>query len=87
MAKKLYHGACYYPELWDEETIQQDITIMRETGINVVRIGEFAWSVMEPEEGNINVNFLKKSSAVCMKTASKPSCARRRRHRPFGLLA
>ncbi|WP_406589754.1 beta-galactosidase [Bacillus atrophaeus] len=59
MAKKLYHGACYYPELWDEETIQQDITIMRETGINVVRIGEFAWSVMEPEEGNINVNFFK----------------------------
>lgn len=44
--RKLYHGACYYPELWDEETIQQDIDIMREVGVNVVRIGEFALSVI-----------------------------------------
>lgn len=57
--RKLYHGACYYPELWDEETIQQDIDIMREVGVNVVRIGEFAWSVMEPEEGKIDVGFFK----------------------------
>lgn len=59
MGKKLYHGACYYPELWDEDTIQQDIDRMREVGINVVRIGEFAWSVIEPEEGNIDVSFFK----------------------------
>lgn len=32
---------------------------MREVGINVVRIGEFAWSVIEPEEGNIDVSFFK----------------------------
>ncbi|WP_276736601.1 beta-galactosidase [Bacillus sp. (in: firmicutes)] len=59
MKRKLYHGACYYPELWDEETIRQDIDIMREVGVNVVRIGEFAWSVMEPEEGEIDVGFFK----------------------------
>lgn len=57
MADKLYHGACFYPELWNENTIAQDIERMKQTGINVVRIGEFAWSKMEPEEGNIDISF------------------------------
>ncbi|MCI2253670.1 beta-galactosidase [Domibacillus sp. PGB-M46] len=57
MADKLYHGACFYPELWDDQTIAKDIERMKETGINVVRIGEFAWSKMEPEEGKIDVGF------------------------------
>jgi len=57
MKKKLYHGAAYYPELWDAETIEQDIQMMKETGINVVRIGEFAWSKQEPQVGNIDVSF------------------------------
>nr|WGD78839.1 beta-galactosidase [Bacillus subtilis] len=38
---------------------ENDIDIMREVGVNVVRIGEFAWSVMEPEEGKIDVGFFK----------------------------
>lgn len=57
MSEKLYHGACYYPELWDEKTIEEDIGMMKETGINAVRMGEFAWSYYEPEEGKINVSF------------------------------
>lgn len=57
-AGKLYHGACFYPELWDEKTVAEDIEWMKKTGINVVRIGEFAWSKLEPEEGRIDVSFL-----------------------------
>lgn len=57
MNKKLYHGAAYYPELWDEETIEEDIKFMIEAGINVVRMGEFAWSMMEKEEGKIDIGF------------------------------
>ncbi len=57
MRKKIYHGAAFYPELWNEEVIEQDIQMMKEAGINVVRIGEFAWSVMEPEEGKIDLSF------------------------------
>ncbi|WP_078544594.1 beta-galactosidase [Litchfieldia alkalitelluris] len=57
MTKKLYHGAAYYPELWPEETIEEDIKYMLEAGINVVRIGEFAWSSMEKEEGKIDLSF------------------------------
>lgn len=57
MKQKLYHGAAFYPELWDEKTIEQDIRLMKETGINVVRIGEFAWAKMEPEEDKIDISF------------------------------
>lgn len=58
MDKKLYHGAAYYPELWnDEQVIEQDIRLMKEAGMNVVRIGEFAWSTLEKEQGNIDIRF------------------------------
>ncbi|WP_248928463.1 beta-galactosidase [Paenibacillus hamazuiensis] len=60
MSKKLYHGAAYYPELWNEQVMEQDIRLMKEAGINVVRIGEFAWSTMEPEEGRIDIGFFAK---------------------------
>ena len=57
--QNLYHGAAFYPELWDEEIIEQDIKLMKETGINVARIGEFAWAKMEPEEDSIDISFFK----------------------------
>ncbi len=57
MSKKLYHGAAWYPELWDQSVIEQDIGLMKQAGMNVVRIGEFAWSNMEPTEGNIDLGF------------------------------
>lgn len=54
---KLYHGAALYPELWSRDVLMRDIAAMKEAGINVVRMGEFAWSVLEPEEGRIDVGF------------------------------
>lgn len=55
--KGLYHGAAYYPELWPDSQIDEDIAIMREVGINVVRMGEFAWAKMEPDEGRISLDY------------------------------
>ncbi|MEO6005925.1 MAG: beta-galactosidase [Opitutus sp.] len=55
--KKLFHGAAYYPELWPEAEIDREISEMKRLGLNVVRIGEFAWSTMEPEEGPISLDF------------------------------
>ncbi|OCT15557.1 beta-galactosidase [Paenibacillus pectinilyticus] len=60
MGNKLYHGAAWYPELWDASVIEQDIALMKQAGINVVRIGEFAWSNMEPTEGKIDLGFFVK---------------------------
>jgi beta-galactosidase len=55
--KKLYHGACYYPELWPEADIERDIVEMQRLGLNYVRIGEFAWAKIEPDEGRISMDF------------------------------
>ncbi len=56
-ATKLYHGAAYYPELWPESDVDRDIVEMKKLGINVVRIGEFAWARMEPNEGEVSFAF------------------------------
>jgi len=56
--EKLYHGACFYPELWSEETLREDIRLMKETGINLVRVGEFWWSKIEPNEGEYNLAYI-----------------------------
>ncbi|MBB6633984.1 beta-galactosidase [Cohnella thailandensis] len=82
MADKLYHGAAWYPELWDERTLLQDAEEMKKAGINVVRLGEFAWSKMEPEEGRIELGFFARiigllndngiETVMCTPTATPP---------------
>ncbi len=56
--KKLYYGAAYYPEIWDESEIDRDIIRMKKLDMNVMRIGEFAWTKMEPTEGQFNFAWL-----------------------------
>lgn len=53
-----YVGAAYYPELWPESEQSKDIARMRELGCNVMRVGEFAWAYMEPEEGRYEFSWL-----------------------------
>lgn len=55
---KLYLGSDYYPEDWDVSEIDNDIVKMQELGFNVVRIAEFAWYDMEPQEGKYNFEWL-----------------------------
>ena len=56
---KLYLGAAYYPELWEEEEIEKDIARIKEAGLNCVRVAEFAWGGMEPKEGEFHFKWLK----------------------------
>lgn len=58
--KNLYLGAAYYPEVNYFETLDEDIKYMLKAGLNVMRLGEFAWSVMEPTEGSYDFEWLKK---------------------------
>lgn len=51
-------GAAYYPEDWDRAEIEKDIEKMLSAGINVARIGEFAWRKMEPKEGEFDFSWL-----------------------------
>lgn len=51
-------GAAYYPEDWDESEQAHDIEYMVKAGINVVRITEFAWRMMEPKDGEFDFAWL-----------------------------
>ena len=51
-------GVCYYPEHWPEEIWAEDAARMADTGIGWVRIGEFAWTRMEPEPGAYAFDWL-----------------------------
>lgn len=58
MKKMPMLGAAYYPEDWPQEELEKDIDKMRQAGIGVVRIGEFAWKKMEPSEGEFCFDWL-----------------------------
>lgn len=48
--KTLKIGVDYYPEQWDRELWVKDADDMKEAGVRIVRLAEFAWSRLEPEE-------------------------------------
>ena len=47
-------GVCYYPEQWPQAWWADDARRMRDVGLSVVRIGEFAWSRIEPSPGRFD---------------------------------
>ena len=51
-------GTCYYPEHWDRSIWEDDAQRMVEAGLSWVRIGEFAWSRIEPREGEFHWDWL-----------------------------
>ena len=55
-----YMGVAYYPEDWPEAEMDRDIERMKELGIRVARIGEFAWHRMEPRIGEFDFSFFER---------------------------
>ncbi len=51
-------GVCYYPEHWPEAVWAEDAARMVEIGLRWVRVGEFAWSRMESQPGNLQFDWL-----------------------------
>ncbi len=51
-------GVAWYPEQWPETRWDDDLTLMERAGIRFVRIGEFAWSSIEPKEGDFQLDWL-----------------------------
>ena len=57
-APPLLLGAAWYPEQWPESQWDADLAKMEAAHIHLVRVGEFAWSTMEPVEGQYNFTWL-----------------------------
>lgn len=58
---RLYLGSAYYPEHWPEERWSEDIRLMKEANLTVARLAEFAWSMMEPAEGDLQLDWLERA--------------------------
>ena len=51
-------GVCYYPEQWDSARWPVDLSAMRDLGLRYVRVGEFAWSRLEPAPDKYQFGWL-----------------------------
>jgi beta-galactosidase len=60
-------GVYYYPEQWPEEQWERDLKKMSEMGFEFTHFGEFAWALMEPEEGKYDFTWLDKATALAAK--------------------
>ena len=56
--ERLWMGAAWYPEQWPEARWADDLRLMKAAHVNVVRVGEFAWSRIEPREGDYDLDWL-----------------------------
>ncbi|NUJ81614.1 beta-galactosidase [Methylocystis sp. FS] len=54
-------GVCYYPEHWPQSRWSEDAAMMKEIGLSFVRIGEFAWSRLEPSDGAYRFEWLSRA--------------------------
>jgi beta-galactosidase len=60
-------GAAWYPEQWPESQWEPDLERMEAAHIHLVRVGEFAWSTMEPAEGQYQFDWLERAIALAAK--------------------
>jgi beta-galactosidase len=75
-------GVDYYPEQWSEKRWKTDLELMNKANIKVVRIGEFSWSLYEPQEGEFDFAWMDKildtlrkyniSAVLCTPSATPP---------------
>ncbi|MFP3466487.1 beta-galactosidase [Leifsonia sp. SIMBA_070] len=57
-AQSPWFGGDYNPEQWPEAVWEEDVDLMRRAGVNLVTVGVFAWSLLEPEEGRYEFGWL-----------------------------
>ncbi len=78
----MYLGAAYYPEHITPERVAADAELMQAAGVNLARMGEFAWVFMEPDDGRFDLSWLDHAietlaqrgvqTLLCTPTASPP---------------
>jgi beta-galactosidase len=54
----MYYGGDYNPEQWPEEVWSEDVALMRQAGVNLVSVGIFSWSRLQPAEGEFDFGWL-----------------------------
>ena len=63
----IHFGADYYPEHWPQERWETDARLMSEMGLKVVRLAEFSWHKMEPDDGKYDFEWIDAAISVLSK--------------------
>lgn len=79
----MYYGVAYYPEQKTPQELDHDLDLIIKSGINTVRMGEFAWCRFEPAEGEYHFEWLDPiveklgqagvQTVICTPTACPPA--------------
>jgi beta-galactosidase len=56
----ILYGASYYAEYMPYDRLEKDVELMKKAGINMVRVGESTWGVMEPRDGVFEFDWLQR---------------------------
>jgi beta-galactosidase len=54
----ILYGAAYYEEYMPYERLDQDVQLMQQAGISVVRMGESSWGLWEPQDGKFEFAWM-----------------------------
>ncbi|MFF0267233.1 beta-galactosidase [Kribbella sp. NPDC004536] len=54
----LWYGGDYNPDQWDPAVWKEDVELMRRAGVNLVTVGVFSWSSLEPRPGEYDFGWL-----------------------------
>jgi beta-galactosidase len=54
----MIYGGDYNPDQWPEETWQEDARLMQEAGVNLVSLGIFSWSKIQPNSETYDFDWL-----------------------------
>lgn len=52
------YGGDFNPEQWPDETLDEDVRLMGEAGVNFVSLAIFSWAILEPEPGRYEFAWL-----------------------------
>ncbi len=55
---KPFYGAAYYAEYTPTNRLDEDIRLMKEAHLTVVRVGESTWSLFEPQDGQFEFAWM-----------------------------
>ena len=55
---QILYGVAYYHEYMPTDRLDEDIRMMKEAGISVVRVGESTWSLFEPKNGTFEFGWM-----------------------------
>jgi beta-galactosidase len=56
----ILYGVSYYWEYMPYERLEQDVQLMEKADVNLVRLGESTWGVMEPRDGQFDFDWLER---------------------------